>query len=384
MFHRPSEAGTFKIIKRSQPKNNGAATGFRGPAMPAERWYEVKEVAAFERFERGVERRPELPRMLDAVRRLPPPVDPVKASTAAGLPEKRGVSYFKWLISAGVRLTADYSHSAIGLSLLLVKYGRIVDRPPKREWVFKHVHTSQGSITIYRYPREAGHEFIVKEVSKVGGDVVTYRFEELFFPRPSFEYYWIGEFPSPPKALKMLKDHPRFFIMDYPVERKPPNQAVLYILSVLERDATVKDTDLARGRWRSRHPRRKILKHLQLMVERGILRGTMVEIPYPTATRAMLVIRSGSRSRARRVAEQLSKYLYSLEVGVGYDTTFVTLALSEKHVPPLIRYLESMLDSRCVDSIVFDTSNVVEVYSIPYMNYDPISRSWVVDAGRWR
>ncbi len=348
--------------------------------MPAERWYKVKEVAAFERFEKGVERRPELPRMLDTLRRLPPPIDPVKASVAAGLPEKRGASYFKWLISAGVKLTADYSHSAVGLSLLLVKYGRIVDRPPLREWVFKHMHTSQGSVTIYRYPREVGYEFIVKEIFKNRLNPITYRFEELFFPRPSFEYYWIGEFPSPPKALKMLKDHPKFFVMDYPIERKPPNQAVLYILSVLERDATVRDTDLARGRWRSRHPRRKILRHLRLMVERGILRGTMVEIPYPTTTRVILVIRSGSRSQARKVAEHLSKYLYSLEVGVGYDTTFVTLAVSERHMPPLMRYLERMLDSRCIDSIVFDRSNIMETYSIPYMNYDPISRSWVVTA----
>ncbi len=302
-------------------------------------------------------------------------MDPLSVSGIAGIPERRGSSYFKWLLSVGVRLTADYSHSAIGLSILIARFRRHVEAPPMREWIFKHILTSSGSVTIYRYPRELGDSVIAEAVRRVA-DAEVYRFEEIFFPRPSYEYYWIGEFPSPRTALRLLADHPRFFTLDYPISPKPPSQAALFILSVLERNALIKDTDIARLRWRTRHPRRKLAKHLQALRASGALRGTMINIPYPTSSRVLLIIRTDTYSKSRRVAEAFAKYLYATEVGIGYDTVFVNLAMSERYAPLIRRYVEKVLAAECVDSIAYDTSNIVEEYVLPYWNYDPFKRGW--------
>jgi len=339
-------------------------------------WFVETSVERFAKFIRGIERRPEVLRFMDVLRRTSPPLDVATIASNAGIPEKRGMSYFKWLSGIGAKFKADYSHSALGLSLLLVKYGRYVEKPPRREWVFRHIHTGAGSITLYRYPRILGPDFILEEVRKVSDNAVTYVFEELFFARPSYEYYWIGEFPSPRLALKMLHDHPRFYVLDYPVNDRPPSHAALFILSVLEKDALIKDTELARLRWRTKHPRRKIAKHLQALREASGLRGTVIEVPQPTSTRVILVIRAETHSKAMRVVEEYLKYLYALEVGIGYDTVFVTLAVRERYAPLIRKYVELRQGSTCVDYVVYDLTNIAEEYALPYWNYDPIERMW--------
>ncbi len=339
-------------------------------------WFVETSVEKFMKFTKGIERRPEVLRFMDVLRRTSPPLDVATIANHAGIPEKRGMSYFKWLSSMGVKFKADYSHSALGLSLLLVKHGRYVDNPPKKEWVFRHVHTGAGSVTIYRYPRVLGPDFIIEEVRKISGNAVTYTFEELFFARPSYEYYWIGDFPSPRLALKMLHDHPRFYVLDYPINDRPPSHAALFILSVLERDALIKDTELARLRWRTKHPRRKIAKHLQALREASVLRGTVLDVPQPTSTRVILVIKAETHSKAMRIVEEYLKYLYSIEVGVGYDTVFVTLAVRERYAPLIRKYVELRQGSTCIDYIVYDLTNITEEYVLPYWNYDPLERMW--------
>ena len=331
----------------------------------------------------GIGRLSHLLEMLDAMASMPPPIRLKKVAEAVGIDLKTAWRYMRWLKNR-ITIRAKYSHSALGLGIAtyLVK-SRRTDYP-RFHWLASITETGEGTLLSYRFPRTEGHEFITESVFRWADKVIWYSvYEEKLNPSPKLAVYWrnIKEgFANPADALRVaVESHPPATPVAWIVRDKPRDLFDLFILAILEKDATLNYTEIAMYLRKKKvyYPKKKVNVHVRHLVDDGVLRGTKHLSVTPSPDILNFVVRFGDWGTMKGVLEAFLKYLYTLSVLANRrrGEAVITVSAPLAYAPLYVRFLEGA-GAEVIRNIHFSVANITVAYTIPFRNFDPFTGRW--------
>ncbi len=332
---------------------------------------------------------PYFPEILDIIRDELPPLRIVKIADKAGITSNMVARYLRWIKKYG-HLVIRYYPSAIGLGaiLALLKHSRI--EPPKPHWLYSATETFEGILISYRYPLTLGHEFITEELSKHVEWIHVYPY--MIPIQAKMKYVMDGRrLLDSVESLEKAINEGTPTTLHLPTNKRPKDLLDLFILAILESDASLNYTEIAehlKRRLGIKFPFRKVRIHLLHLMKENVLIGfgfrSLLESPYCT----LIYFNAESRNQLKDLARIFVNYPYAISLFYNPDT-YEALALiyvAIKNLPKIVRVLKEYVGMNIERLVFYSIESRLAKYVLPFRNYDPFARCWVenpVDISMW-
>ncbi len=341
-----------------------------------------------ENLMRLLRRVPKIAELINALTVEHPPVKLRRVASRLGVSESKVSSYIKRLRRAGITFRVNFSPAAIGLGTMVVSVeGGVegVERLPKHHWLTSVVEDVNGSVIIYRYPFTEGSSFILDEVLNSFKGRVSYAltFDEVLSPAPLITHYLSGEgILDPVSAFRAALSHEDVLEPRWRVNNGPYDIFDLFILAVLEVNALLKYTEIVRilrDRVRIAYPRRRVGTHVRHLESLGVFRGLTSLAIHGETNIIALRVSGPSRRGLREVVRHMLKYPYTSSILCrnAWDESLIILRVNVAYAPRIRLMLRDYFNAEARLCFATDVSSIRVRYTIPYRNFDPISRRWV-------
>ena len=325
---------------------------------------------------------PYFPDILDTIAGELPPLRINRIADKIGITPNMVARYVRWIKEYG-HLTLRYYPSAIGLGaiLALLKHSKI--KPPKPHWLYSATETFEGIIISYRYPFIFGHEFITDELRKYVEWIRVYPY--MIMIQAGMKYLLDGRrIMDSVESLAKAVEASRPIPINPPVSKRPRDLWDLYILAILESNASVNYIDVARyllKRFKVKFPYRKVRVHIHHLAKYRVLAGfafrALVESPYAT----LVFFEAESRNQLYELIDTFLKYPYATYLYFNPETyqALVLIYAAIKNLPKIVRVLKEYIGMRIERLVFFSIESRLAKYVLPFRNYDPFKRDWVMN-----
>lgn len=345
------------------------------------------------RFLNFVSKVPNVGRVIDALILEHPPVRLQRIALKAGVPVSKVSYYVNRLKKIGVTFRINFSTAAVGLGTLVAKVRDVrpdVGDVPERHWLTSLSDCVGGFIATYRYPLTLGYGFIVESLRRRYGGRVEYvmPFEEAITPSPLVTpYVEGGSMLNPVEAFARALEQEVLMEASWSVNSGPNDIFDLFILAILEVNALLKYTEIARimrEKLSVTYPRRRVGQHVRHLEKLGVFRGLTPLAIHGDTNIVGLSVRAGSAGGLREAVTHLLKYPYSTVIlcRSEWDEALAIFRMDLAYAPALRALMNEALGLETRVRFVTDVTGIRARYTIPYRNFDPISKRWVRNPAR--
>ncbi len=340
-----------------------------------------------------VSRVPRVGRVIDTLILEHPPVRLQRIAAKVGIPASKVSYYVSRLKRMGITFRVNFSTSAIGLGTLVVKVRDVVpevSKVPEKHWLTSISDCVGGFIATYRYPLTLGYQFIVEGLKRVYDGRIEYAipFEEAITPLLQITPYVKGcSMLNPIEAFAKALEQEALVETSWSVNRGPNDIFDLFILAVLEVNALLKYTEIARilnEKLNVTYPRRRVRQHVRHLEKLGVFRGLTPLAIHGNTNILGLSLRAGSSRGLREAVTHLLKYPYSAIVLCRdrWDEALAIFRMDLAYAPAVRALVNEVLGAETSVRFVTDVTGIRARYTIPYRNFDPISKKWVRNPAR--
>ncbi|MEB3861376.1 MAG: hypothetical protein GSR84_04060 [Desulfurococcales archaeon] len=318
--------------------------------------------------------------------------------------------YMEKLRSPNIRFRADFNIGDLDLKLVLVKLkGRRLskhdtEKLPYRHWIAAAINdTSNSSLIMYRIP------VIMDEAEIIEDTIIKLRVSQnleyqqvlstSMLAKPSFTYYMEHAPLDPIRAIEVNDNHPivsRYIDYNELVKTRQrtglsivKDRIDLFGLAVAEYNVLDLEEKLE-GYFRMMKKTRRLMKHITTHIEHisSIIRGNRM-ISLSKSNLKMIIIGRARAGCLDKLGQRMLTYLYTYSIAVNPESGDYVISFD---VPPgrgsgvarayasaIINYVSSICSNSIIDKIIYNSRSVVEYFTIPFQNYDYISKTWIVD-----
>ncbi len=335
---------------------------------------------------------PHLPTVLDAMVDERPPIKEVRIVDRTGLHPTMVSRYVK-LIRRNAIMQIRFNLAMVGLGTLIVLISSNARHIPKKHWLASITLTWRGALLSYKYPLALGPGFILRELKDklIWSHAFPYKVDAYikisnYIDRNRREVY---------DALRALK---RAFELE-PVKdavmlrkrEKPKDLFDLFLLALLEANPHLNYKEMSKklkDRLRMRFPYRRVRTHLLHLLKYDVIKGfafrSILESPICTA----LLLQFDSNENFIDFLNHIVLYPYLTMMFVDDQKlmVFLLLFIKVKNLPTTMQLIKELTNAEICEMFTYSIENRVATYTLPFRNYDPISKTWAenpMDLDRW-
>jgi len=335
---------------------------------------------------------PHLPTVLDAIVEEKPPIKEVRIVDKTGLHPTMVARYVK-LIRKNAIMQIRFNLAMVGLGTLIALIDSSAKDIPKKHWLASVTLTWRGALLSYKYPLTLGPEFILSDLRDhlIWSHAFPYKIDAFvkisnYVDRDRREVYDAPRALKKAFELKPVRNAVRLKKRD-----KPKDLFDLFLLALLEANPHLNYKEMSRKlkeKLRMRFPYRRVRTHLLHLLKYDVITGfafrSILESPICTA----LLLQFDNNKNFTDFLNHIVLYPYLTTMFIDDQKlmVFLPLFIKIKNLATTLQLIRELGDAEIDDMFTFSIENRVATYTLPFRNYDPISKSWAenpADIDRW-